>query len=128
MPADGGWKDYVNLLHFPYALWHLSYLVLGAAIAPTLYLDRLLVTLLAFLLAVGIGAHALDELNGRPLATKIPSPVLYGLGLAPLAERSLWEPGPASPGAFWLSGFKPPCSGRPQCVVWESRGHLTPQE
>jgi hypothetical protein len=33
-------------------------------------------TLLAFFLAVGIGAHCLDELNGRPLGTRLPSKVL----------------------------------------------------
>ncbi len=84
LASGSGWKDYVNLLHLPYTLWHLSYVVLGAAIAPSIHLDRLLVTLLAFFLAVGIGAHALDELNGRPLNTRIPRPVLLGLGLVPL--------------------------------------------
>ena len=84
MAAGRGWKDYVNLLHLPYTLWHLSYVVLGAAIAPSLYVDRLLITLLAFFLAVGIAAHALDELNGRPLGTRIPRPALIGLGFAPL--------------------------------------------
>lgn len=81
----GKWKDYLNLLHAPYTLWHLSYVVLGAAIAPNLHLDRLLGTLLAFFLAVGIGAHVMDELNGRPLGTKIPSPILVGLAVVSLA-------------------------------------------
>ena len=53
LPGTKGWQDYLNLLHVPYTLWHLSYVVLGAAIAPTLHLDRLLGTLLAFFLAVG---------------------------------------------------------------------------
>lgn len=82
--GDRGWKDYVNLLHLPYTLWHLSYVALGAAIAPTIHVDRLVVTLLAFFLAVGIAAHALDELNGRPLGTRIPRPVLILLGFVPL--------------------------------------------
>jgi hypothetical protein len=30
----GGWRDYVTLLHLPYTLWHLSYVVIGAALAP----------------------------------------------------------------------------------------------
>lgn len=85
LTADRGWKDYVNLLHLPYTLWLLSYVVLSAAIAPSLYVDRLLITLLAFFLAVGVSAHALDELNGRPLGTRIPRPVLIGLGVLPLA-------------------------------------------
>ena len=82
--ASGAWKDYINLLHIPYTLWHLSYVVLGAAVASTVHVDRLLGTLLAFFLAMGIGAHALDELNGRPLGTKIPSPVLVILAVVSL--------------------------------------------
>ena len=81
----GGWKDYLNLLHPPYTLWHLSYVVIGAAVAPSLHLDRLMGTLLAFFLAVGIGAHALDELNGRPLRTRIPGRVLAGLAVASIS-------------------------------------------
>ena len=81
----GKWKDYLNLLHAPYTLWHLSYVVLGAAITPTIHVDRLIGTLLAFFLAMGIGAHVMDELNGRPLGTKIPAPVLVGLAVVSLA-------------------------------------------
>ena len=77
--APGGWRDYVTLLHPPYTLWHLSYVAIGAALAPHLEVGRLLVALAAFLLAVGIGAHALDELNGRPLRTQISTRALIGL-------------------------------------------------
>jgi hypothetical protein len=77
--APGGWRDYVTLLHPPYTLWHLSYVAIGAALAPHLEVDRLLVALAAFLLAVGVGAHALDELNGRPLSTQISTRALIGL-------------------------------------------------
>ena len=80
-----GWQDYLNLLHVPYTLWHMAYVVLGAAIAPTIHLDRLLGTLLAFFLAVGIASHALDELNDRPLGTKIPPYVLVSLAVVSLA-------------------------------------------
>jgi hypothetical protein len=79
--APGGWRDYVTLLHLPYTLWHLSYVAVGAALAPHLPLNRLLWTLAAFALALGVGAHALDELRGRPLQTSIPTPVLVGLAL-----------------------------------------------
>jgi hypothetical protein len=77
----GGWRDYVTLLHLPYTAWHLSYVAIGAALAPELERDRLLAALAAFFLALGIGAHALDELSGRPLRTRIPSPVLWALAL-----------------------------------------------
>jgi hypothetical protein len=79
--TPGGWRDYVTLLHPPYTAWHLSYVAIGAALTPAFAWDRLLLTLAAFFLAVGIGAHALDELNGRPLKTRIPNGVLVGLAV-----------------------------------------------
>jgi hypothetical protein len=57
---------------------------LGAAAAPTLHLDRLGAALGAFALAVGISAHALDELNGRPLQTKLSPRSLILLAVAGL--------------------------------------------
>ena len=83
--APGGWRDYVTLLHPPYTAWHLSYVAIGACLAPTLYEGRLAAAALAFFLALGISAHALDELNGRPLQTRIPEGVLVGLTVVPLA-------------------------------------------
>ena len=77
--APGGWRDYVTLLHPPYTLWHLSYVAIGAALGPHLDVSRLLVSLAAFFLALGIGAHALDELNGRPLGTRISDRTLVTL-------------------------------------------------
>jgi len=68
----GGWRDWWTLLHPPYTAWHLSYVVIGASLAPRVDGGRLVATLLAFFFAVGIAAHTLDELNGRPLRTQIP--------------------------------------------------------
>src|SRR3989442_12249251 len=81
----GGWRDYVTVLHLPYTAWNLSYVALGAAIAPHFHTDRMLWTMAAFALALGISAHVLDELNGRPLRTQIGSGVLVGLGVPSLA-------------------------------------------
>jgi hypothetical protein len=72
----GGWRDYVTLLHAPYTAWHLSYVVIGGCLAPAVAWGRLSAAVVAFTLAVGVGAHALDELRGRPLETKIPNSVL----------------------------------------------------
>lgn len=83
--APGGWRDYWSLLHPPYTLWHLSYVVIGACLAPTLHLGWLGETLLAFFLAMGLAAHALDELNGRPLGTRIPDGMLWGIAVVGLA-------------------------------------------
>src|SRR5262249_1154928 len=97
----GGWRDYVTLLHPPYTAWHLSYVAVGAGLAPRLAGWRLGATFGAFFLALGIGAHALDELNGRPLRTEIPAPALVAsavvtvgaaaaLGIAVALSFSLW--------------------------------------
>jgi hypothetical protein len=67
----GGWRDWWTILHPPYTAWHLSYVAIGAALAPHFDAARLGATVLAFFFAVGVGAHALDELNGRPLRTRI---------------------------------------------------------
>jgi hypothetical protein len=81
----GGWRDYVTVLHLPYTAWHLSYVAVGAALAPRFHTDRLLWTLAAFALALGLAAHMLDEQRGRPLRTEIPEGVLIGLAVASLA-------------------------------------------
>jgi hypothetical protein len=82
--APGGWRDLVTLLHPPYTAWHLSYVAIGAAVAPTLHADRLAAALGAFFLAVGVCAHALDELNGRPLGTRLSDRALVALATAGL--------------------------------------------
>src|SRR5215831_19303784 len=79
--APGGLRDFVTLLHPPYTAWHLSYVLLGAAAAPVVHAGRLAATLGAFFLAVGIGAHALDELHGRPLGTTLSRRVLVALAV-----------------------------------------------
>ncbi|MHB8659650.1 MAG: UbiA prenyltransferase family protein [Solirubrobacteraceae bacterium] len=83
--ASGGWRDLVTLLHPPYTAWHLSYVALGAAVAAPIHAGRLVATLGAFFLAVGVSAHALDELNGRPLQTKLRRRTLIGLAVVGLA-------------------------------------------
>jgi len=82
---SGGWRDYVTLLHLPYTAWHLSYVVIGATLSLEFSGKRLLAALASFFLALGIGAHALDELNGRPLQTRIPRVVLIGLAAVSIA-------------------------------------------
>jgi hypothetical protein len=81
----GRWRDWWTILHPPYTAWHLSYVVIGACLAPHVDGGRLLMTLAAFLAAVGVAAHALDELHGRPLRTEVSSRALViaaVLGLA----------------------------------------------
>jgi hypothetical protein len=80
----GGWRDLLTLLHPPYTAWHLSYVALGAASAPVFHPVRLWAALGAFFLAVGVGAHALDELAGRPLGTRLSRRMLVFLSVAGL--------------------------------------------
>lgn len=82
--GGGRMGDLLTLLHPPYTAWHLSYFALGAAVAPRLYVDRLLWGLAAFALAVGVAAHALDELHDRPLRTGLGDRTLIGLALVSL--------------------------------------------
>jgi len=58
--------------------------VIGACLAPVVNATRLVATVVAFFCAVGLAAHALDELHGRPLRTKIPSAVLVAVAAAGL--------------------------------------------
>jgi hypothetical protein len=83
--TGGGWRDWWTLLHPPYTIWHLSYVAIGAAAGPSIHPRRLVLALIAFFLAVGIGAHALDELNGRPLRTHIPAVALWSAAVASIA-------------------------------------------
>jgi hypothetical protein len=83
--GPGRWRDWWTLLHPPFTAWHLSYVVVGAMLAPVVRLDRLLAAVAAFFLAVGLAAHALDELQGRPLRTSISSGALVAVTVIGLA-------------------------------------------
>ena len=113
---SGGWRDYVTLLHPPYTLWHLSYVAVGAALAPRMDWALLGWTALAFGLAMGVGAHALDELRGRPLQTRIPPTILATLaavsisaacaiGVAVAVSRTLWLLAFIAVGAFMVVAY-----------------------
>ena len=78
--TGGRLSDFVTLLHLPYTMWHLSYVVIGAAMAPRIDALRLTGTLVAFAFGLGIGAHALDELHDRPLSTGLSRRALQILG------------------------------------------------
>jgi hypothetical protein len=81
---SGGWRDLVTVLHPPYTLWHVSNVAIGAGAAAHIHGGRLAAAIAAFFLAVGVGAHAFDELNGRPLRTQLPTRALLALALGGL--------------------------------------------
>jgi len=85
---QGGWRDYVTLLHVPYTAWNVAYVVIGGCLAASVAWGRLGAAAAAFALAVGVGAHALDELRGRPLRTRIPDTVLVGLAVVSIGVAS----------------------------------------
>lgn len=103
--AGGGWRDYVTLLHPPYTVWHLSYVAIGAATAPVVNGARLGASVLAFFLGVGLSAHALDEMAGRPLATGIPDRALWAIALLALAGAVALGVIGAAEVSWWLLAF-----------------------
>lgn len=103
--SPGGWRDYVTLLHPPYTLWHLSYVAIGASLAPGLEAKRLAWGLLAFFLAMGVGAHALDELNGRPLRTRISSRLLVFIAIVSIGSAAAIGIGASIAWTPWLIPF-----------------------
>jgi hypothetical protein len=102
--------ELLTLLHPPYSAWHLSYYALGCAVAPTLHLDRLLWGLAAFGLAVGVAAHALDELNDRPLGTSFSDRTVtllgaLAIGVAGVLTVSVWLAPLVLAGAVFLPAY-----------------------
>jgi heme O synthase-like polyprenyltransferase len=128
--SPGGWRDYVNLLHPPYTLWHLSYVAIGGALAPHVDWAVLGLTVLAFFLGMGVGAHALDELHGRPLGTRISTgslrtlaaggiAVAAAIGAVVAVERSPWLFAFVAAGAFIAVAYNAELfGGRFHSDVW----------
>jgi hypothetical protein len=103
--APGGWRDYVTLLHPPYTLWHLSYVALGAGLASPFSWTRCAAAVAAFALAMGVGAHALDELRGRPLQTRIPERTLWTLAILSIAGATAIGVYACAAWTWWLAPF-----------------------
>ena len=101
--SPGSWRDYWTLLHPPYTLWHLSYVVLGAALAPAPDPRIVIGAVVAFFLGVGVAAHSFDELQGRPLGTRSAAPCMPGV-------------------AAWLVVNAPAASGAPAAEVRRGPG------
>jgi len=134
--AVGGGRlgDAITLLHPPYTLWHLSYFAIGVALSPHVYVNRLLWGLAAFALAVGVCAHALDELHGRPLQTRFSDRGLWlaaigsaaaaiGIGIAGVVTVSVWLAPLVAVGAFLLPAYNLElASGRFHSDMWFAAG------
>ncbi len=104
--APGGLRDYVTLLHLPYTAWCLGYVALGLGLAPSGLSWTLVAQALgAFALAVGVAAHVLDELKGRPLRTQVPDAVLIALAAVSLAGACALGVWVAADTTWWLLAF-----------------------
>ena len=103
--ASGGWRDYWTLLHPPYTAWHLSYVAIGACVATNFDAHRLGWSVLGFFLGVGLTAHALDELAGRPLQTRIPDRVLWAIAIVGLVGAVAIGVVGAVEVSWWLLAF-----------------------
>jgi len=80
----------------------LSFVIIGAAAAPRAYPDRIVATLAAYFLGLGIGAHALDQLepNGSHYVQSLKRKDLAVLG-------ALGMTGAAAIGAYYAATVTP---------------------
>lgn len=85
IPSKNRLQRWSNLLHWPYLMWHLSYVVIGAAIAPSVDSALMGWTVLAFFFGMGISAHAFDLLKGDPLSLGLGRRQLLVVGIVALA-------------------------------------------
>src|SRR5207247_4421111 len=83
----------------------LSYVVFGAATAPSLDLGLLGLTVAGFFLGVGVTAHALDELKGRPLNTRLSDGTLWAVAMVALAGAVALGIYGATLVSWWIVAF-----------------------
>ena len=89
VPSDRYLARWWNVLHAPYTLWHLSYVVLGAGLGDQVRWDVLGWAVLAFFLGLGVAGHAFDLLRGDPLALRLPARHLAVVGAVSLLLAAL---------------------------------------
>jgi hypothetical protein len=80
--------EFWTMLHLPYTLMVLSFVAVGAALAPHISWTILAGTLLAYFLGLGIGAHFLDQISGMGSRYVVhwPDWALWTIGIAALAS------------------------------------------
>lgn len=81
-------SDYAVLSHLPFSSVVLDFVLVGAAMAQSIHLDRLILALIGVFLAHQ-GSHYLDEIKGHHWNTKIPNRTLYCLSFVFLTTGGL---------------------------------------
>ena len=84
--ARGGSRvhELYTIMHLPYTSMVLSYILIGAMFSPTIYLDRVVLTVLAYFLGLGLSAHALNELHAAHWTEALGKSELTVLFVVPL--------------------------------------------
>ncbi len=83
--------DFYNILHLPYTGMVLSFVIIGATLSPQLHVVRLVSAIFAFFLGLGIGAHAVDQLepNGSSYVKYLSKRELKLIAVSSLADASV---------------------------------------
>ena len=97
MKASGAWyarsgskaRELYTIMHLPYTSMVLSYVLIGAALSPSFYPNRVILTLFAYFLGLGLSAHALNELHSRHWGEALGKRELEILFAAPLVGAVL---------------------------------------
>jgi len=92
LSAGGAWyarsgskvRELYTIMHLPYTSMVLSYTLIGAALAPSVYPSRVILTLVAYFLGLGLSAHALNELYARHWGAALSKSELQLLFAVPL--------------------------------------------
>lgn len=77
-------RELYTILHLPYTSMVLSYVLIGASLSPSLHFDRLILTLAAYFLGLGLSAHALNELHARHWGETLSRSELTTIFIVPL--------------------------------------------
>jgi hypothetical protein len=87
--SGGKLQELYTIMHLPYTSMVLSYVLIGAAVSPSFYPSRVISTLLAYFLGLGLSAHALNELHARHWGETLSKRELEILFAAPLVAAVL---------------------------------------
>jgi hypothetical protein len=87
--SGGKLQELYTIMHLPYTSMVLSYVLIGAALSPSFYPNRVISTLLAYFLGLGLSAHALNELHARHWGETLTKRELEILSVVPLVAALL---------------------------------------